>query len=144
MNFIMKKSGIFIKWFLHCIDLTNFDADIVKDQYGQNITLDANANLKMMNDWFNCHRELCENQKIRSRDSDVAVVISHDLGSKSSFATSSGIQLWDSTVFVKQDFAFQNFEIMHAIGHMLGCTHEKESGEQNLVSAVGSQLNGTF
>ncbi len=121
-NRIMKKSKIHIKWVLNCIDLTFYEEHfLTTDNYGQNITLNTNGNVKKMNDWFNSYAQDKDAHKKRSRNSDVTVVITHDLGSKSSFANAGGVQAMENVVFVKQEFAFQNFEVMHAIGHMIGC-----------------------
>ena len=84
--------------------------------------------LDHMMDYYNAFQFL-ELHELRTVSSDVTVLVRDDIGDRSSFAANGGIQWGESAIFVRQEFALQKFEIMHAIGHMVGCSHKISESE---------------
>ena len=61
----------------------------------------------------------------RALTADVTVVIRDDIGSRAVLTPFRGLMSGTTSIIVKQDFLFHKFTLAHAIGHMIGCGHEK-------------------
>ncbi len=127
-NQIMENSGIKMTWKLHCIKLVD-ERDLtlnMTNAFGQ--VSQIFPGLDHMMDYYNAFQFL-ELHELRTVSSDVTVLVRDDIGDRSSFAANGGIQWGESAIFVRQEFALQKFEIMHAIGHMVGCSHKISESE---------------
>ena len=127
-NDIMENSGIPINWQIHCVALTD-ESDLnvtVVDALNQTVQLKPGDDLDAVLHYYNDDRYIERfNFVKRIYSADVTVVVRDDMAERSSLAVLGGIQQFASTIFVRKEFVFQKYEVMHAIGHMLGCGHER-------------------
>lgn len=62
------------------------------------------------------------------RSADIAVIIREDIPGYTE-TIFNGLQNHHSVVIIRQDFLFEKYSFLHALGHMIGCSHEPGTGE---------------
>lgn len=130
----MKNSDIPIKWEIHCNDYVStheLDWNVTYwDPYGQVFVAPPEDKLQELLDYYNSNNNTLfiddENQRQRTISSDVTILIRDDIGDSSVLAPVWGIQKGKSSIFVRPEFVFQKYQIMHGIGHIFGCGHEAD------------------
>lgn len=120
----MDNSKIPIKWEVHCNDLI-YNHELgwnvtYRDAYGQVFVAPPEDKLQELVNFYNSG----EKQRQRTISSDVTILIRDDIGDSSVLAPIWGIQKGKSSIFVRPEFVFQKYQIMHGIGHIFGCGHE--------------------
>lgn len=125
-NEVMKTSGIRIKWVLHCIEFAreNNLNITTQDSYGQTIELNAENDLNRLLDYYNIYGFYTY-----TYSADVTILFRDDIGSRSGLVKDWGLEKGHTTVFIRQEYAFRKFDLLHEIGHMIGCSHEINGDE---------------
>lgn len=142
-NHIMDNTGVPLTFKLHCISLTDETALnlTVSDKYRQPIRIKPGEDLEALMHHYNYdwYGEKFKGKKAFS--TDITIVIRDDIGERSSIAAVGGIQDRATTIFIRKEFVFQKYLIMHAIGHMIGCGHIPNTNPSHIKNPWESQTD---
>ena len=144
----MINSRIPIRWKIQCIGLADYpyDIELSKD--------DIKEYLEYLNP--------PKRTKIRAKqlsNADIGIVIRrdtgkefffdiwlhlkwlHHLGDRGSVAIFHGIRNKRSSLVIREDFLLSKYGLLHEIGHLFGCAHERS---KNLHSIIQSFIRSLF
>ena len=135
-NEIMENSKIGIQFKIHCVHFA-LEKDwnsTYKDSNGQIYDKPIGDDPEALLYYYNIDYSITsDTQRNRTFSSDITILIRDDFGDQVTLSVIGGIQTGRTSVFVRPEFILEKYNMMHAIGHMIGCGHQSKPSKKYLI-----------